>query len=137
MLLEAKVSASSVFSEIPYMSFDPYNVLTPADTEEGWMCECNDKERYLHFDLKSPKRLSAFSMSQFRLEQRILAYSVEFYTDNGDCSKTIRYDGDMGSEPTYHTFDEITASYIIVRILKTKVDANGYDIPRIINVSLY
>ena len=43
----------------------------------------------------------------------------------------------MGSEPTYHTFDEITASYIIVRILKTKVDANGYDIPRITNISIY
>lgn len=137
VLLEAKVSASSVFSEIPHMSFDPYNVLTPADTEEGWTCECNDKERYLRFDLKSPIRLSAFSMSQFRLEQRILAYLVEFYDEDGECINTIKYEGDMGSEPTYHTFEEITASYIIVRILKTKVDDNGYDIPRIINVSLY
>ena len=76
-------------------------------------------------------------MSQLKLEQRILAYSVEFYDESGECVKTIKYEGDMGSEPTYHTFKEITASYIIVRILKTKVDTNGYDIPRVTNVSAY
>ncbi len=136
-LLDSNVSASSIFSEVPSISFNPYNVLTPADTDDGWTCECDDKDRFLRFELKEPKRLSAFSMSQLKLEQRIQAYCVEFYDENDDCIKTIKYEGDMGSEPTYHTFEEITASYIIVRILKTKVDDNGYDIPRVINVSAY
>lgn len=137
VLFNSKITASSIFSEAPSISFDPYNVLTPADTDDGWTCECSDKERFLRFDLKEPKRVAAFSMSQLKLEQRILAYSVEFYTKSGECVKTIRYEGDMESKPTYHKFEEITASYIIVRILKTKVDDNGYDIPRITNISVY
>ena len=137
VLFNSKITASSIFSEAPSISFDPYNVLTPADTDDGWTCECSDKERYLRFDFNGVKKVSAFSMSQLKLEQRILAYSVEFYAESGECVKTIRDEGDMGSEPTYHKFEEITASYIIVRILKTKVDANGYDIPRVTNVSAY
>ena len=76
-------------------------------------------------------------MCQYRLEQRVLEYKVEAKNHMGTWETIINYSGVMGSKPNYHEFDPLEIVALKVTFLREKMDENGYDVPRITNVSLY
>ncbi|MBQ9162088.1 MAG: hypothetical protein IJX74_02320 [Clostridia bacterium] len=136
-ILESKVTASSSFSEIPSISFSPWNVLSPATDETNWAPEQGDNNRWLCFEFASPVIASAFSMCQYKLEPRVLEYKVEAKNRTGVWKTIINYSGVMGITPNYHEFDSLEITALKIIFLREKMDANGYDVPRITNVSLY
>lgn len=136
-IVNSKVTASSSFSEIPSMSFSPWNVLSPATDETNWAPEQGDNNRWLYFEFAKPVIASAFSMCQYRLEQRVLEYKVEAKNHMGTWKTIINYSGVMGSKPNYHEFDPLEIVALKITFLREKMDENGYDVPRITNVSLY
>lgn len=137
LILNATVTASSIFSEIPSMSFSPQNVASPAANETNWAPEQNDKERWLRFDFQSPTTICAFSMTQYRLEQRVLEYKVEAQNYDGIWKTLIHFTGVMGNKTKYHEINPLEIISLKVTFMREKMDDNGYDIPRITNVSLY
>lgn len=137
LIRTAKLKSSSVFSEVPNISFAPENVLTPPNSGTDWTPEQSDKDRWLQMTFNKPVSINMIVICQNESEQRIIDYTVQAMDIYGNRRDVIKNPGEIGAEPAFHHVTLLDILTLKLMINKTKMDDNGYDVPRITSFGVY
>ena len=137
LIREATLEASSVFSESQNISFSPRNVLTPPSSGTDWAPEQTDEERWLLFKFDKPVSINTIIICQHLVEQRVLDYLIQATDIYGNQQDVVKNPGEMGAAPSFHEVVLSDIRELKLTFTKTKMDDNGYDVPRITHIGVY
>ena len=135
LLAISKASASSIFSERDDETFVPENMYD--DTITSWSPEIQDKERCLYFYFNKEQRVNTLIIRQNFFANRIREFVLEYKLSGDSWQELYRYSGTLGVACISFTFEATSVLALRLRLVKTIMDANGYDVPQIDYLAIF
>lgn len=129
LLKTSKAFASSIFSERDDETFFPEN--TYEDTLTSWSPEIDDKKRCLYFYFKDEIAINTLIIRQNFFANRIREFVLEYKLSEDNWQELYCFNGSLGVKQNRFIFETTKILALRLRIIKTIMDTNGFDLPQI------